>query len=51
MIIDYMVTKVAKLFDNPPFTNSERVVVLLLWPIHALTFWYNFFKSIFKGNK
>ncbi len=51
MILDYMVTKVAKLFDKPPFTNLERVVVLLLWPIYALTFWYNFFKSIFKGNK
>jgi len=50
IIMDYIVTKVAKLFDKDPFTNGERLVVLLLWPIYTLVFWYNFFKSLFENR-
>jgi hypothetical protein len=50
MVMDYMVTKVAKLLDKDPFTNVERLVVLLLWPIYTFVFWYNFIKSFF-GNR
>lgn len=51
MILDYMVTKVAKALDKETFTNWERVMVLLLWPIYTFTFWYNFFKSLFENKK
>ena len=51
IVMDYMVTKVAKLLDRDAFTNGERLVVLLLWPIYTIVFWYNFFKSLFGGNR
>jgi len=50
MVMDYMVTKVAKLLDKQPFTNTERIVVLVLWPIYTFVFWYNFFKSLFENR-
>ena len=50
MIMDYMVTKVAKLLDKEPFTNYERIIILILWPMYTIVFWYNFFKSFF-GNR
>ena len=51
MVMDYMVTKVAKLLDKEPFTNGERLAVLVLWPIYTFVFWYNFIKSFFGGNR
>ena len=51
MIMDYMVTKVAKVFDKEPFNNAERVIILLLWPIYTFVFWYNFFKSLFENKE
>ena len=50
MVMDYAVTKIAKLLDKQPFTNMERLVVLVLWPIYTFVFWYNFLKSFFGGN-
>lgn len=51
MVMDYMVTKVAKLLGKEPFTNGERLVVLLLWPIYTIVFWTNFIKALFKDRE
>ena len=50
MVMDYAVTKIAKLLGKEPLTNMERMVVLLLWPLYTFVFWYNFIKSWF-GNR
>ena len=51
MVMDYSVTKIAKLLDKQPFTNMERLVVLVLWPIYTFVFWYNFLKAFFKDEE
>jgi|GEM_PF-1772758 hypothetical protein len=33
---------------NNPWTNSERMVHILFWPITLLVFLHNFFTDIFK---
>ena len=50
MIMDYMVNKVAKILGKEPFTNMERIIILILWPMYTIIFWYNFLKSFF-GNR
>ena len=31
-----------------PYTNSERIVIGLLWPLYATIFWIIFFKNLFS---
>jgi len=33
------------------YTNWERVVLIVLWPVYATIFWFIFFKSFFKKNE
>lgn len=53
LVMDYVVTKIADLKDEPnrKFTNAERIVVLLLWPIYGWVFWFNFMRAFFGGRK
>jgi len=48
-VMDYFVTKIADLKEEPnrKFTNMERIVVLLLWPIYGWVFWFNFIRAVF----
>jgi hypothetical protein len=51
-VMDYVVTKIADLKDDPSrkFTNMERIIILLLWPIYGWVFWFNFIRAFF-GRK
>jgi hypothetical protein len=51
-VMDYVVTKIADLKDDPgrKFTNMERIIILLLWPIYGWVFWFNFIRGFF-GRK
>ena len=50
LVMDYATTKVADILEDPDrkFTNWERIIILLLWPIYSWVFWFNFIRGIKK---
>ena len=49
LVVDYVLTKIADLKGDPhrKFTNLERGLVLILWPIYGWVFWFNFMRGLF----
>ena len=49
MIMDFTTSRLAKLSGDASrgFSNTERVVVLILWPIYTWVFWFNFIRAFF----
>jgi len=45
LILDYVDRKVG-LDRKVEFTNFNRLILILLWPIYTFVFWYNFFKGM-----
>ena len=43
-------TKIFKVTNktNKYFSNTERIICILIWPVIILVFLYNFFKEFFK---
>ena len=50
LILDYVDRKVG-LDRKVEFTNFNRLILILLWPIYTFVFWYNFFKSLFENKE
>ena len=52
MVMDYATSKVADMIGDPDrkFNNWERIIILLLWPIYAWVFWFEFIRS-FSNRK
>lgn len=51
IIMDFFINKLAELMDDKErLTNKERLIVLILWPIYAIVFWFNFIKSLIQGD-
>ena len=47
-VIDWTHMKMIELgMDAEPYTNAERIVIGLLWPLYATVFWIIFFKNLF----
>ena len=48
-VIDWTHNKMITLgMDAEPYTNTERIVIGLLWPLYATIFWIIFFKNLFS---
>ncbi len=45
LILEYVDRKVG-LDRKVEFTNFNRLILILLWPIYTFVFWYNFFKGM-----
>ena len=48
LVMDYAVSKAADIIgdDDRKFNNMERTIILLLWPIYAWVFWFEFIRSL-----
>ena len=47
-VIDWTHNKMIGLgMKADPYTNPERIVIALLWPLYATVFWVIFFKNLF----
>jgi len=42
--------RINKLGEDVQYNHVERISTILIWPIFAFFFWYNFFRALF-GNK
>lgn len=53
LVMDYATSKVADMIGDPSrkFNNWERIIILLLWPIYAWVFWFEFLRSFFDRDK
>jgi len=49
-LINFITNRIIKLGGKIEYPHSERIVIILVWPIFGLVFWYNFFRTLF-GNK
>lgn len=49
-IINLVVMRINKLGEDVQYNHVERISTILIWPIFAFFFWYNFFRALF-GNK
>jgi len=53
LVMDYATSKVADMIEDPErkFTNMERIIILLLWPIYSWVFWFEFIRTFFGRDK
>lgn len=53
LVMDYATSKVADIIgdESRKFTNWERIIILLLWPIYSWVFWFEFVRSFFGRDK
>ena len=42
--------RMSKLGKEISITHGNRLAVILLWPIWAFFFWYNFFRELMRRN-
>lgn len=50
-LIDWIHHSLIKYTQGENFSNGERTLLILLWPIYGIAFWYNFWKGWFNKEK
>jgi len=45
-LINFITNRITKLGGKIEYPHSERIMVILIWPILGFIFWYNFFKTL-----
>jgi hypothetical protein len=48
-IIDLVIFRIKQLGKVISITHSNRLAIILIWPIWTFFFWYNFFKELIKN--
>lgn len=48
-LIGFITKQITKLGGEIEYTHSERISIILVWPVFAFFFWYNFFRTLFKS--
>jgi hypothetical protein len=49
-MIELVRLRITKLGKEISITHGNRLAVILLWPIWAFFFWYNFFIELMRRN-
>ena len=45
-LISWVAKRITKLGDPMEYEHGERIMTILVWPIFAFFFWYNFIKTL-----
>lgn len=45
-LINFITNRITKLGGKIEYPHSERIMVILVWPVFGFVFWYNFFKTL-----
>jgi len=53
MVIDYILNRLARFLndESKKFSNMERTIVIVLWPIYTSVFIWNFIIGLRNKNK
>ena len=45
-LISAVTQRITKLGGDVEYEHGERIMTILVWPVFAFFFWYNFFKTL-----
>lgn len=45
-LINFITNRITKLGGNIEYPHSQRIGIILVWPVFGFVFWYNFFKTL-----
>lgn len=53
MVMDYILNRLARFLndESKKFSNMERTIVIILWPIYTSIFIWNFIVGLINKNK
>ena len=53
MVMDYILNRLARFLndESKKFSNMERIIVIVLWPIYTSVFIWNFIIGLRNKNK